>query len=193
MLPVYAVVFQLGSIFSDFEIIMKIAGLLFIVSFVKQHIQNVLLSTVLILGLAAFLLFDFWKIFGSALFMYLLVSFGVLHTIVDLSFLGAFQKRPSKEEMQRAQAEQQRQGGQEEYDQEGYPRHAFGRGREMEPEEEEEEHGGHHMYSEGTANVHRPGQAKHSSSGKHSSGSLGGISPHQLQQMMQTRGGHGGR
>jgi hypothetical protein len=168
---------------------MKIAGLLFIVSFVKQHVQNALLSTVLILGLAAFLLFDFWKIFGSALFMYLLVSFGVLHTIVDLSFLGAFQKKPSKEEMQRAQAEQQRQGAQEEHDQEGYPRHAFER--RMEPEEEEEEHG-HHMYSEGTANVHRPGQAKHSSSGKHSS-NLGGLSPQQMQQMMQSRGGHGGR
>ncbi len=180
MLPVYVVLFQLGSIFSDFEIIMKIAGLLFIVSFVRQHIQDPLLSNVVILGLSAFLLFDVWKIFGSALFLYILVSFGVLHTVVDLSFLGAFQKRPSREEQEKAHAAQQRQAQeqqQEYHEQYRSPRQAM-------EAEEEEEHSSHHMYSQGTAKAHHPGQAKHSS------GSLAGISNHQVQNMV--RGGHGG-
>ena len=108
-LPLFSVLFQIGSLFGDFELIMKIVGLLFIVSFVKQHIQHPILSNVLILGLSAFLLFDFWKVFGGALFLFILVSFGVLHIMVDLSFLGAFQRHPSREEMEHAQREQEAQ------------------------------------------------------------------------------------
>lgn len=195
---VYLVLFQLGSIFSDFEIIMKIAGLLFIVSFVRQHIQHPILSNVVILGLSAFLLFDVWKIFGSALFLYILVSFGVLHTIVDLSFLGAFQRRPSREEQERAQAEQQRHADaeRERYENgeqtEGYPRHEFERGREEEMGGEEEDASGHsHMYMGGAkeASHHRGG---HASSGKHAS-NLGGLTSQQMQQILHSRGGHGGR
>ncbi len=193
MLPVYIVLFQLGSIFSDFEIIMKIAGLLFIVSFVRQHIQHPLLSNIVILGLSAFLLFDVWKIFGSALFLYILVSFGVLHTVVDLSFLGAFQKRPSREEQEaaqrRAEAERERN---EQGQTEGYPRHEFERGREEEFEEEEHDRSGHEN-RRGTRDLHHSGGGGHASSGKRSL-ALGAISPQQMQQMMQSRGGgHGGR
>ncbi len=198
MLPAYVVLFQLGSLFSDFEIIMKIAGLLFIVSFVRQHIPDrPLLSNVVILGLSAFLLFDVWKIFGSALFLYILVSFGVLHTVVDLSFLGAFQRRPSHDDMQReqarARAEREREmeearergyaGSREEYE-EGYGDEGHG--------EEDDEHSSHHMYSQGAAKARQGhgGGGSHASSGKH--GNLGNISSQMIQRMMQQRGGQGG-
>ena len=150
MIPIYLAFYQLGSIFSDFEIIMKIAGLLFIVSFVRQHIQHPILSVLVILGLSAFLLFDFWKIFGSALFLYILVSFGVLHILVDLSFLGAFHAKPSKEDMERAQNEQRRaQKAQEEYARQAHQAQYAAAGQSM--HEEYEHEGGHgHQYSHGT-------------------------------------------
>lgn len=187
MLPLYVTLFQLGSIFSDFEIIMKIAGLLFIVSFVRQHIQHPLLSNVLILGLSAFLLFDVWKIFGSALFLYILVSFGVLHTVVDLSFLGAFQRKPSKEEQERAHAEQQRHAQEQ---QEQYAHAQGGRGHvEYEPE-----YGGEEEDSHGHSNTSKFMEAKRHalhSGGSHASSSLSTISQHKVQQIMQQRGGGG--
>lgn len=83
--------FQISSLFGDFELVLKVAGMLFIYSFVKQHLPDrPVLSTVLILGLCAFLLFDVWKIFGSALILYLIVLFGFSHILVDLSFMHAF-------------------------------------------------------------------------------------------------------
>lgn len=90
MLPLYVALFQITSIFGDLELVLKIAGLLFIYSFVKSHVQHEALAMVLILGLSAFLLFDVWKIFGSALFLYLLVLYGFSHILVDLSFMHAF-------------------------------------------------------------------------------------------------------
>lgn len=90
MSTLYLALFQIGSLFSDIEILMKIVGLLFIVSFVRQHVQHPILSLALILGLSAFLLFDFWKIFGGALFLYLLTIFGFTHILIDLSFMHGF-------------------------------------------------------------------------------------------------------
>ncbi len=196
MLPLYVVMFQLGSIFSDFEIIMKIAGLLFIVSFVRQHIQHPLLSNVLILGLSAFLLFDVWKIFGSALFLYILVSFGVLHTVVDLSFLGAFQRRPSHEDMQReqARARAEREREMEEAREQGYeaPRHGFEDEYGDEGYGEEPEHAGHSNTSkfleERRHAAHK--QAGHSPAKQ---SHLGNVSAQMIQRIMQQRGGGGHR
>ncbi len=74
----------------DFELILKVVGLLFIISFVRSHIQHPLLSTILILGISAFLLFDVWKVFGGILLLYLLFFFGFVHILVDLSFMQAF-------------------------------------------------------------------------------------------------------
>lgn len=195
MLPAYVVLFQLGSLFSDFEIIMKIAGLLFIVSFVRQHIPDrPLLSNVVILGLSAFLLFDVWKIFGSALFLYILVSFGVLHTVVDLSFLGAFQRRPSHDDMQReqARARAEREREMEEAREQGYDVPQRGYGDEYGEEEygEEPEHAGHSNTSKFLEERRHHQQGGHANTGKH--GNLGNISSQMIQRMMQQRGGQGG-
>lgn len=187
MLPLYLMVFQLTSLFTDFEIIMKIGGLLYIVSFVKQHIQDPLFSNIAILGLSAFLLFDVWKIFGSALFLYILVSFQVLHTIVDLSFMHGFAKKPSKEEMQRANAQQMRQA---EYERDSQEREMMERAEENrraggshEYGGEESDHGSH-MYSRGAANAHQGHGGAHS---------LSRVTPQQVQQMLHSRGHGGGR
>lgn len=81
---------QIGSLFTDLELVLKIVGMLFIVSFVRSHIQHPILSVVLIIGLCAFLLFDVWKIFGGILLLYLVAFFGFLHVFIDLSFMHAF-------------------------------------------------------------------------------------------------------
>ena len=93
----HALLFQSGFT-GDVDLILKIVGLLFIMSFVRQHVQHPLLSLLIIVGMAAFLLFDFWKIFGSALFLYLLVTFGAAGLLVDLGFLGGFDKMPEGEQ-----------------------------------------------------------------------------------------------
>jgi hypothetical protein len=81
---------QVGSIFSDLELVLKIVGMLFIVSFVRSHIQHPVLSVGIIIALCAFLLFDVWKIFGGILLLYLIAFFGFLHIFIDLSFMHAF-------------------------------------------------------------------------------------------------------
>lgn len=186
MLPLYLMVFQLSSLFTDFEIIMKIGGLLYIVSFVKQHIQDPLFSNIAILGLSAFLLFDVWKIFGSALFLYVLVSFGVLHTIVDLSFMHGFAKKPSKEDIQRANAQQIRQAEYERDSQEREMREHAELSRRAGVAQEYGGEGmdhGSHMHSRGVANM----------SHGHGAHSLSRVTPQQIQQMLQRSGHSGGR
>jgi hypothetical protein len=92
MLPVYIAMLQIGGIFGDLELVLKVVGLLFIISFVRSHIQHPILSTTIIVLMAGFLLFDFWKIFGGALLLYLISIFGFIHILVDLSFLQAFKE-----------------------------------------------------------------------------------------------------
>lgn len=86
------VLFQIGNFFFDINMVLKLVGMLFIYSFVRSHVQHPILSLGLIVFLCAFLLFDFWIIFGGALILYLLAIFGVLHILVDLSFMHAFTK-----------------------------------------------------------------------------------------------------
>ncbi len=153
---------QIGNIFGDLELVLKIVGMLFIVSFVRSHIQHPILSVVLIMGLCAFLLFDVWKIFGGILLLYLMAFFGFLHIFIDLSFMHAFtspilnigglfrgkpkpqpdpyaQQRREQEEHEERQREAMeneprynRRGGHEEY---GESEEGYGR---MDPHEEQQ-------------------------------------------------------
>ncbi|MFH0970385.1 MAG: hypothetical protein V1776_02910 [Candidatus Diapherotrites archaeon] len=144
---------QIGGILGDLELIMKVVGLLFIISFVRSHIQHPILSVGLIIGLSSFLLFDFWKIFGGALFLYLLTMFGIIHILVDLSFLGGFRspilnlggvlyRKSAKREMP-SQHEQHREQGREQEYEERQPHEEmeqeYGRGREHEYGNEHEQ------------------------------------------------------
>lgn len=81
---------QIGGLFGDLELVLKVVGMLFIVSFVRSHIQHPILSVGIIIALCAFLLFDVWKIFGGILLLYLIAFFGFLHIFIDLSFMHAF-------------------------------------------------------------------------------------------------------
>lgn len=90
MMTVDPLLFQIGSIVGDFELVLKVVGMLFIVSFVRSHIQHPILSVGLIILLCGFLLFDVWKIFGGILLLYLVAFFGFTHILVDLSFMSAF-------------------------------------------------------------------------------------------------------
>ncbi len=95
MLPVlFSTFLQVGDIFSDLDLILKVVGLLFIISFVRNHVQHALLSVALIVLLSGFLLFDGWKLFGTGLVLYLFVAFGAVGILVDLMFFGAFAKPP---------------------------------------------------------------------------------------------------
>ncbi|MDP2666576.1 MAG: hypothetical protein Q8P05_03690 [Candidatus Diapherotrites archaeon] len=80
------------NLFGDLELVLKIVGLLFIVSFVRNHVPHPLLALGLIIGLSVFLLFDFWRLFGSGVFLYILVLFGATGLFIDLGFLGGFSK-----------------------------------------------------------------------------------------------------
>lgn len=88
MFPLFAVLFQLGSFFADLDLILKVTGLLLLMSFVRTHVQNAMLATLITIGLAGFLLFDGWGIFGTGLVVYLAVSFGVVGILVDIFFFG---------------------------------------------------------------------------------------------------------
>jgi hypothetical protein len=126
--PLLMALFQLGSIFADFDLILKIVGLLMIMSFVRQHVQNGALATILIIALAAFLLFDGWGLFGAGLTVYLAVTFGAVGLMVDIFFFGGIQHRP--------------QGEMEEHMYPGMNKHAtpaFAHGN-LSPEEAEEMH-----------------------------------------------------
>lgn len=143
---------QIGSIFSDLELVLKIVGMLFIVSFVRSHIQHPILSVVLIMGLCAFLLFDVWKIFGGILLLYLIAFFGFLHIFIDLSFMHAFtspilnigglfrgkpKPQPDPYAQQRRQQEEYEEQQREEMERQR-------RGQPMEHEGMEHEYGGMH-------------------------------------------------
>lgn len=128
MLPLYLVLFQ--GFFSDIDLILKIVGLLFIISFVRNHIPNPLVSTLLILGLSVFLLFDFWSIFGSALFLYILVSFGVVGILVDLGFLGGFSKEGKQHEMQEREMQEREMQEREMQERQRYPEEYYEQERE---------------------------------------------------------------
>ncbi|MEK6970171.1 MAG: hypothetical protein AABW68_00560 [archaeon] len=86
----YLSLLQIGGLFGDLELVLKIVGMLFIISFVRSHIQHPILSVGIIIALCAFLLFDVWKIFGGVLLLYLIALFGFLHIFIDLSFMHAF-------------------------------------------------------------------------------------------------------
>ncbi|QQR93116.1 MAG: hypothetical protein IPJ89_02660 [Candidatus Iainarchaeum archaeon] len=88
MLPLLTVLFQFGGFFADLDLILKVTGLLLLMSFVRTHVQNAMLATLLTIGLAGFLLFDGWGIFGTGLVVYLAVSFGVVGILVDIFFFG---------------------------------------------------------------------------------------------------------
>ncbi len=149
MFPLFAVLFQLGSFFADLDLILKVTGLLLLMSFVRTHVQNAMLATLITIGLAGFLLFDGWGIFGTGLVVYLAVSFGVVGILVDLFFFGGIMHRDPEEvhmEKQRAQMAQQ-QRGMSAHEQ------ALMRARGIHPEEMEEmhhlEHGGEEMDDHG--------------------------------------------
>lgn len=115
MLPLFAALFQLGSFFSDLDLILKVVGLLLVMSFVRTHVQNAMLATLLTIGLAAFLLFDGWGIFGTGLVVYLAVSFGVVGILVDIFFFGGIQHRSQEEmHMEQQMAQRRAMGAQEE-------------------------------------------------------------------------------
>jgi hypothetical protein len=144
---VSASLLQIGGIFGDLELVLKIVGMLFIVSFVRSHIQHPILSVGIILALCAFLLFDVWKIFGGILLLYLLAFFGFLHIFIDLSFMHAFTSpilniggllrgKPKPQPGSYAPPQQERE------ENEPYPRAYRERGRGNEPEYGREEYEG---------------------------------------------------
>jgi uncharacterized membrane protein len=113
MSPLFVALFQLGNFFADLDLILKVTGLLLLMSFVRTHVQNAMLATLITIGLAGFLLFDGWGIFGTGLVVYLAITFGVVGILVDIFFFGGIMHRDPEEvhmEKQRAQAAQQHRG-----------------------------------------------------------------------------------
>ena len=178
MFPLFAVLFQFGGFFADLDLILKVTGLLLLMSFVRTHVQNAMLATLITIGMAAFLLFDGWGLFGTGLVVYLAVSFGVVGILVDIFFFGGI-KHQNEFRQHEAHASVPYQGG-------GHPEmdprmEAMLRARGMNPEEMaeqmhgldhggeemEHEHGGHHEgvnsveMRENRHKIQKAGQALH--------------------------------
>lgn len=84
---------------SDMSLILKIFVLVTIIQFVRQHVENTAIATVIILVAAYFILFMNWKLFGGIYFVYLLFVVGISGILVDFFFVmphkpQAIQERP---------------------------------------------------------------------------------------------------
>ncbi len=79
--------FALTETISDLVLALKIFVLLSIASFVWNHIGRGFLATVLIIGIAWFVLVDYWKFFGGIYLLWVLLTLGISGVIVDFFFV----------------------------------------------------------------------------------------------------------
>ena len=76
-----------SSTWSELELGLKIVILLTIVGYVKGHIENGTISTILIAIFAYFILFYNWSWLGPLYIVYMLLTFGAAGMFVDFIFV----------------------------------------------------------------------------------------------------------
>jgi len=76
-----------SDLFADFNLVLKIFALLTIVSYVRMHFGNSPLTYLLIIGLGWFILFDYWKFFGSVFLLFSLLMLGIAGILIDFFFV----------------------------------------------------------------------------------------------------------
>lgn len=70
---------------TDLQLVLKIFVLITIVNFVRNHVQGPL-SIAIIIGVAWFVLFDFWWFFGGIYVLYTLLMLGISGIMIDFFF-----------------------------------------------------------------------------------------------------------
>ncbi len=83
----WPILFSLGDIWTDFNLILKIFVIMTIYSWVKNHMGNSTLGWVVFGAVTFFVVFDLWKLFGSIYIMWMLLMFGVSQIIIDFFFI----------------------------------------------------------------------------------------------------------
>jgi len=86
-----AVLFSLGEIWADFNIILKIFVIMTIYSWTRNHFGNSALGWVIFAATTFFVVFELWSIFGGIYLFYMLLLFGVSQIMIDFFFITAGQ------------------------------------------------------------------------------------------------------
>ena len=73
--------------FADFNLILKLFVFMTIVSWVRNHLGTGALSWILIAGMAYFIMFDGWALFGPIYVLYMLLMFGISGILIDFFFI----------------------------------------------------------------------------------------------------------
>src|SRR3989338_817166 len=87
MLPI--LFFNLGEIWADFNIILKIFVIMTIYSWTRNHFGNSALGWVIFAATTFFVVFELWSIFGGIYLFYMLLLFGVSQIMIDFFFITA--------------------------------------------------------------------------------------------------------
>jgi len=69
------------------DFVLKIFFFLFIISFVRKRITHNTFALILISLSTVILIFFYWPIFGTMFFIYILLTIGVTHVLVDFFFV----------------------------------------------------------------------------------------------------------
>lgn len=97
ILPVLDI-FGIFEFFGDLNFIVKIFAFIMLVSWVKNHVGSGPVAWILVAGLAYFILFDGWALFGPIYVLYMLLMFGVSGILIDFFFISAGGPPPPPEE-----------------------------------------------------------------------------------------------
>ncbi len=81
------ILFSLTEIWNDFNLILKIFVIMTIYSWVKNHMGNSAVGTIVFAAVTFFVVFDMWKLFGSIYLMWMLLMFGISQIIIDFFFV----------------------------------------------------------------------------------------------------------
>lgn len=75
------------DLFADFTLVLKIFAWLSIIAFISMHFGKSPLALALIIGLSWFILFDYWRFFGSIFLLFTLLTMGISGILIDFFFV----------------------------------------------------------------------------------------------------------
>lgn len=83
-----ALFFSISEIWGDFNLVIKIFVLMTIYSWVRNHIENNVLGTVIFFAVTIFVFFEgMWAFFGGIYIFWMLLMLGVSQIVIDFFFI----------------------------------------------------------------------------------------------------------
>jgi len=80
-------ILDIGDLFGDMNLVLKIFVLLTIISYVTQHLGKGPLALMLIAVLSWFIIFDYFMIFGGIYFLFMILVLGGTQILMDMFIL----------------------------------------------------------------------------------------------------------